>query len=377
MASSSDRSSERSRRRPTQAMATQGGKNPPPSRQPRSPARISLPKNRLFIGSSLALLVIIAGIIAAPLFRSESPAPLDNAIWLGKSWTYANRDESEITDLAAQLQQRQIGKVYAYVSTLNISSRWSGGPAGNDSFMHSQDDVMYFRETFKQAFPQSEIYGWIEIWTTPGLTGEDRFGAADFRENVAEFSSIMVDELGFDGVFLDVKPLFGGDGNFVQLIRHVRSAVGLDVPIAVALSPDLTPPAAGLAAVPGLAPGAMWAAADKQQVMAAVDEIVLQVYQSYRDDPVDYINWAAYHVETYASLSDADTRILISIPHYQGNDGHDPAVETIAAALDGVNIGLSRLDEQQQAALTGVAIYADQDLGQEQWEVYSEKWLTR
>ena len=124
MASSSDRSSERGRRRPTQAMATQGGKNPPPSRQPKSPA-ISLPKSRLAIGGSLALLIVIAGIIAAPLFRNETPAPLDNAIWLGKSWTYANRDESEITDLAAQLQQYQIGKVYAYVSTLNISSRWS------------------------------------------------------------------------------------------------------------------------------------------------------------------------------------------------------------------------------------------------------------
>ena len=377
MASSSDRPSERRRRRQAQAMATQGSDKQAPARQKSAPST-QMPRRRLLIGTSLAALVIVVGIIGSALFGSQTPPPLNNAIWLGKSWTYTNRSEGEISEFASQLQQNQIGKIYAYVSTLNISNRWSGGPAGNDSFMQSQDDVVYFRETLKEAFPQSEIYGWIEIWTTSSTPDAYRFDDPDFRARVADFSQVMVDELGFDGVFLDVKPLFSGDDNFIQLIRHVRSAVGLDVPIAVALSPDLMPPDANLASIPRIAPGAFWAEADKQQVMVSVDEIAVQMYQSYRSDPVDYINWVAHHVETYASLPNADTRILISIPYYQTESAaHDPTVETIAAALDGINVGLSRLDEETRAVLTGVAIYADQTPGAEQWAVYNEKWLSR
>ena len=85
-------------------------------------------------------------------------------------------------------------------------------------------------------------------------------------------------------------------------------------------------------------------------------------------------------MRTYISLlnEDANTRILISVPNYQaGSIAHSPSVETIAAALDGVTVGLTGLDEAARASLTGVAIYSDQDLSQEQWNIYQDKWLNR
>ena len=379
MDSSSDKpASERSRRRSAQAMATQSGDKRSSRTQRERPTRQT--RRRLLIGIPVVILAAMAAVIGSSLFRNDQPRSLDNAIWLGKSWTYAQRGDGEITDLANRLEQNQIGKIYAYVSTLNISSRWSGGPHGNDSFMQSQDDVVDFRQALKQAYPLSEIYGWIEIWATPGSTGEYRLDDRDFQQNIADFSSRMVEELGFDGILLDVKPLFSGNDDFLQLIRHIRSAVSVDVPIAVAVSPDLTPDDPDVASIASIAPGTMWTAADKQQVMAAADEIVLQLYQSYRDKPLDYIHWVAYHVRTYISLlnEDVNTRILISVPNYQaGSIAHSPSVETIAAALDGVTVGLTGLDEAARASLTGVAIYSDQDLSQEQWNVYQDKWLNR
>ena len=377
MDSSSDKpASERSRRRPAQAMATQGGSRH--NVQTKREEQTRRPKRLLFVGIPLVILAAVGVVIGSSLFANEQAKPLDNAIWLGKSWTYAGRSNSEITDLAGQLQQNQIGKIYAYVSTLNISNRWSGGPYGNDSFMQSQDDVVDFREAFKQAYPLSEIYGWIEIWAVPGSTSQYRLDDRDLQQNVADFSNRMVEELGFDGILLDVKSLFSGNDDLLQLIRHVRSAVRLDVPIAVAISPDLTPDDDNVASVAEIAPGTMWATADKQRVIASADEIVLQLYQSYRNNPLDYIHWVAYHVETYVSLLDADTRILIGIPNYQtASVAHNPTVETIAAALDGVHVGLANLDEEKRLLLTGIAIYSDQDLNQEQWDIYQDKWLSR
>lgn len=379
MDSSSDKpASERSRRRSTQAMATQRGDKR--SGQTKRERPVRRPRRRLLIGIPLVILVAVGAVIGSSLFGDDQRRPLDNAIWLGKSWTYVRRGDSEITDLASRLERNQIGKIYAYVSTLNISSRWSGGPYGNDSFMQSQDDVAGFRQALKQAYPASAIYGWIEIWATPGSAGEYRLDDPDFQQNIADFSSRMVEELGFDGILLDVKPLFSGNDDFLQLIRSVRSSVSVDVPIAVAVSPDLTPDDPEVASVARIAPGTMWTAADKKQVMAAADEIVLQLYQSYRDNPLEYIHWVAYHVRTYIGLLDegVNTRILISIPNYQaGGIAHSAAVETIAAALDGVTVGLAGLDEAARAALTGVAIYSDQDLSQEQWNIYQDKWLSR
>ena len=375
MDSSSDKpTSERGRRRPAQAMATQGGQH---NTQTRRARRDQQPNRLLIVGIALVILAALAVAIGPSLFGSEQTSPLDNAIWLGKSWTYDGRSDSELTDFASQLQQNQIGKIYAYVSTLNISSRWSGGPYGNDSFMQSQDDVVDFREAFKQAYPQSEMYGWIEIWATDSA-GDYRLDDQDVQQNIADFSSRMIEELGFDGILIDVKSLFSGSGDLLQLIRQVRSAVSVDVPIAVAVSPDLTPDDDTVGAVAQIAPGTMWSAADKQQIIAAADEIVLQLYQSYRSSPLDYINWVAYHVKTYIDLLDEDTRILISIPNYQtASVAHSPSVETIAAALDGIRVGLASLDDERQSALTGVAIYSDQDISPEQWSVYQDKWLSR
>jgi hypothetical protein len=105
------------------------------------------------------------------------------------------------------------------------------------------------------------------------------------------------------------------------------------------------------------------------------------VYQSYRDNPLDYINWVAYQVKTYVKLISeltTDTRIIISVPNYQTEStAHDPSIETIAGALDGINVGLGMLDEETQSLLSGVAIYSDRDLSDDQWQVYRQKWLRR
>ena len=376
------------RRKQKQAMVVRGDtKRKSPSRRQILPKdRFKLPsipisKNPIIIGIPLAFLVVVGVIAGLALLKDGDPASFNNAIWVDKSWTYGDRPETELIRFSERLKENQIGTVYAYVSTLNIDNNWSGGQQGKGSFMQSRDDVSAFVTNFKQIYPEATLYGWIEIWTT--LDNEDGYRLDDegLQENVADFSERMIAELGFDGIFLDVKPLFTDNEDLLRLIRTVRAKVGLDTSIAIAVPADLTPDDENVASIPEIAPGTMWDENFKQRVLLSANEIVITAYQSYRDNPVDYINWVAYQIETYVNLISeltTDTQILVSIPNYQTeSNAHDPAIETIAAALDGITVGLDQVDEDMQSLLTGVAIFSDRDLSEAQWDVYRQKWLNR
>ena len=377
------------RRKQKQAMVVRGGTKRATFRQQIRPQdriklpSLRLPKNPIILGIPLAFLVVIGVIAGLALLKDSDPDSFNNAIWVDKSWTYGGYTEGDLADFSQQLQRNRIGTIYAYVSTLNINNNWSGGQQGQGSFMQSRDAVANFVADFKRVYPAVQIYGWIEIWTT--LDNEDgyRLDDEELQANVADFSERMIDELGFDGVFLDVKPLFTDNEDFLRLMRAVRASVGLDTPIAVAVPADLTPNDENVAPIAGIAPGTMWNPNFKQRVMISANEIVITAYQSYRDNPLDYMNWVAYQVDTYVNLIanlelNTDTKILVSIPNYQTkSNAHDPAIETIAAALDGINLGLDKLDEEQQPLLTGVAIFSDRNLSDAQWDVYQQKWLNR
>ena len=336
------------------------------------------PGRWLLLGIPAGAIVIAAAVFGLSALKGPEVARYDNAIWLDRSWTHGPVPESRIAEFASSMRDNQIGRIYAYASSLNIEGRWTGGADGKGGFMESRANIAAFVESFKARHADAQVYAWVEIWAN--LDAEDgyRLDNVALHENVADFSRLLIDDLAFDGIMLDVKPLYQENDDFIRLIRSVRSAIGLDSPIAVAAPGDLTPNDPGLASLPTIAPGTAWSSNYKQRVMVTADEIALQMFQSYRKNPLDYINWVAYHIEAYLKLLETDARILVSIPNYGApSAAHDPAVESLVSALDGVILGLSRLDEETRGGLTGVAIYADHDLSPSQWNVYRETWLNR
>ena len=340
---------------------------------------ILAPRNRRKAGAAgLVVVLAAAAIFSAMVIRDEENLPLNNAIWLDRSWVYGNPDDGRLGELAGRMADNRIGTVYAYVSSLGLNNRWSGDPRGDVSFMDSRDNVRDFARALKGKNDQFELLAWIEIWTHLDSRDGYRLDEPDLHQNIADFCRLLIEQLGFDGVLLDVKPMFTGNSDFIRLIRRVRSTVGLETPIAVAVTADLTPPDQRLQDVPLIAPGTMWSADFKKRVMVSADEVVLLMYQSYRQDRQDYVNWVAYHVETYVKLLETATDVVVSIPNYGGtSSAHNPEIETLAAALDGVNKGLGRLDEDARPLLTGVAIYSDMQLGESDWAVFREQWLLR
>ncbi|MCY4537491.1 MAG: hypothetical protein OXE52_04585 [Chloroflexi bacterium] len=339
---------------------------------------MSTPIWRIFFGISAGILIVAGVVFGLGALKGGETVTYDNGIWLDRTWTHGRVDNARISEFAGRLKQNQIGKLFAYASTLNMDGRWTGGAQGEGSFMESRADVADFVQRFKERHQAAAIYAWIEIWANLDPADGYRLDSMALHENVADFSRLLVEGLGFDGIMLDVKPLFDENDDLIRLIRSVRSAIGLEKPIAVAVPADLTPTDRGLVPLTSIAPGTMWSSNYKQRVMVSADEVVLLMYQSYRQDTLDYINWVAYHVETYVNLLGGDTRILVSIPNYGGpSAAHNPSVETMSAALDGVILGVSRLAEDDKSRLTGVAIFSDEYLDQSQWNLYRETWLQR
>lgn len=335
------------------------------------------PRNRLRIGAAAVVcaVVIVVGSLA---FRGPDELPLNNAIWLDRTWTFGELDSDHLRAFSDRLIENQIGTAYIYVSSLGIDNHWSGGLQGKTSFMDSRSVVADFVRAFKSQNDKIRVYGWIEIWTRLDNAEYNRLNDLDIQRNIADFSRLMVSQLGFDGVVLDVKPIFSDNDDLIRLIGRVKSAVGLHIPLAVAVTADLTPPELRAQDIGSIAPGTMWSTSFKKKVMAAADEVILLLYQSYRLEPLDYVHWVAYHVETYVNEMEDETDILASIPDYSGeSSAHNPLVETMARALDGVSKGLRRLDEDKRALLTGIAIYSDEQLSQSDWNVFRESWLQR
>ena len=344
----------------------------------RSEPQVSTPIWRILFGISAGILIVAGVVFGLGALKGGETVTYDNGIWLDRTWTHGRVADARISEFAGRLKQNQIGKLFAYASTLNMDGRWTGGAQGEGSFMESRADVADFVQRFKERHQAAAIYAWIEIWANLDPADGYRLDSMALHENVADFSRLLVEGLGFDGIMLDVKPLFDENDDLIRLIRSVRSAIGLEKPIAVAVPADLTPTDRGLVPLTSIAPGTMWSSNYKQRVMVSADEVVLLMYQSYRQDTLDYINWVAYHVETYVNLLGGDTRILVSIPNYGGpSAAHNPSVETMSAALDGVILGVSRLAEDDKSRLTGVAIFSDEYLDQSQWNLYRETWLQR
>ena len=336
------------------------------------------PRNRLRVGTITGVVVIAGLAVGAFLNRESETLPLNNAIWLDRTWVYGDISDGQMLEFANGLVAHRIGKAYVYVSSLDIDNRWTGGPQGDEGFMNSRLTVAQFVDAFNSKNDRVDLLAWIEIWTHLDNVDGYRLDDTNLHQNIADFSRLLVDQLGFDGVLLDVKPMFAGNDDFIRLIRRVRSAVGSEHTIAVAATADLTPHDLRLQEIPTIAPGTMWSPNFKQRVMVLADEVVLLMYQSYRQERLDYVNWIAYHIETYVKLLEANTDILVSIPNYGGaSSAHNPDIETMEAAIDGVHEGLRRLDDEERALLTGIAIFSDEQLGEADWALFREQWLQR
>ncbi len=319
------------------------------------------------IGSVLLVFAVIA--ILGRL-RNQPPEVLPNALWIGTEWTYDAYTEDQLKALVQRLRDNKIGTVYAWVSYLQDDGTWRQETTG------AWDNVKAFRQRLKELYPEVEVYGWVSL--NVNLGDGYRLDEPEVVDAVVNLSGRVITEFNFDGVYLNVEPVWDNDQNFLELLRKVRAEVGTEVPVAAAIPPDWSPLGVDFTIPAIIAPGTVWNPEYKQNVALLVDQLLVMAYNSTLASPAEYSRWVAYQVEVYATTlaeRNIDTEILIGIPTYDAElPGHDPMIETVPAAIDGIKLGLE--DSGTAASFVrGAAIYAGWTTDETEWSQFKREWV--
>lgn len=332
---------------------------------------IQLPDNRWLLSIPAGIAIVIVMVLFLRGLRNDPLETEPNAIWLGTEWTYEPPIDSDMEALILRLRANRIGTVYAWVSWLQDDQTWRGA----DNF----ENVKSFVQQFKRLYPEANIYGWISL---PVNLGEDndRLDDVEIQQTVADFSARVVSDMDFDGIFLNVEPVWDGDENFLELLRKVRASIPEGTPISVAAPPDWSPIDANIPVPPLIVPGTVWAKEYKQNVALLADEVVIMAYNSGLSNPGDYSTWVAYQVESFAdAIADlgSGVDIMIGIPTYEAEPpGHDPTVENITSSVNGIQLGLINVGEDAQF-IKGLAIYAEWETDEIEWAEFKTTWLDK
>lgn len=325
-----------------------------------------------------AAIFMLAVIIAVGMFKNEPVETPSNAIWVGIEWTYANRSDSDVRDLVRRLRDHQIGTVYAHVSELNLDDTWTGRANRQNRFSEVEQDVTRFVAQFKRYYPESQLFGVLGVRADLGEDGY-RLDDENVVRTVADFSSQVISRLGFDGIMLNIEPIWDGDDFYLALVRQVRQTVGDSALLALAVPPDWTPIDADIPTPSIIAPGTVWNNRYKQRVaLLQVDQIVVRSYNSYLTRSDEYADWMAYQVQAFAgavAALETDVQLLFGIPTYvDALPAHDTRVENVQSAVVGIQRGLTQAGTAA-AAVRGVAIYAEWDTDESEWDLFASAWL--
>ncbi|MFN8380264.1 MAG: hypothetical protein U0452_16520 [Anaerolineae bacterium] len=361
---------ERQQRRRQQAAA----QPPPPRKAPKQTApggRVRMPRLRfgvstIWITLIAAVVLVILVVVVLGQLRPTEQGVGENAIWAGTEWTYDAPDDLAVADFAKKLRDHDIGTVYAWVSWLQEDGTWRG----TTNF----PNVRNFVSQFRAAYPEATLYGWVSLPVNGGADGY-RLDDEGVQQAVADFSQRVINDFGFDGVYLNVEPVWDGDENFLSLLRTVRSTVGIDSLISVGASPDWSPLGADIPVPALIVPGTVWSDTYKQSVALLSDEIAVMAYNSGLTTPEDYTQWVAYQVSTFANAIAAlgeGTHVMIGMPTYDAEPpGHDPLVENITSAEAGYELGLEQAGDNA-GFVRGRALYANWTTDEQEWAAFKE-----
>ncbi len=347
-------------------------------RQIRPPQQFKLPKIKIPRGSGVVL-----GIVGAIAFvvlvvyvlgqlRNNAPEVEPNALWLGTEWTYETHTDDEVAALVQKLRDEKIGTVYAWVSWYKYDGTWNAPD--------KLPQVEEFVKQFNAAYPEADLYGWVSVPVQNTDTGAIRDDYAALAQPVADFSKRVLDEFGFEGVFLNVEQVWDGDENFLALLRAVRATVGLDAQISAAIPPDWSPSNSNIPLPPLIEPGTEWAKTYKQSVALLVNQMAVMAYHSGLSSTADYTQWVAYQVKTFADAFaelklDTNTDLVIGIPTFDAEPpGHDPLVENVNSAVEGVKLGLQQAGDAARY-VRGLAIYGWWTTDDAEWNDFQTAWL--
>ncbi|MFG2312123.1 hypothetical protein ACGFS9_26170 [Streptomyces sp. NPDC048566] len=331
--------------------------------------RLRIPK-RVALGLALLLLLppLTAGVVLRLDYAGDPGAGTQtrnrDALWLGHAWVDGRRSEADVDALARRLDGTGVRDLYVHA-----------GPLEHDgSLPHTAYPAAgRLIAAVHERLPGVRVQAWLGDELATEKPDGMRLERAGTREAVVRSAGEILDA-GFDGVHVDLEPVHSGDARFLALLDRLHALTrARHVPLSVA-SHQIDP-------LPGLhsAAGALsghpkwWSQAYFARVARRVDQIAVMSYDTGMPLRSLYGGYVARQTALALEATPKSTDLLMGLPFFhESKVGHSAYAETVAAAVRGTRLGLSRTDRTR--ARFGVALYVDFAATEEDWRAYRQGW---
>jgi hypothetical protein len=284
---------------------------------------------------------------------------------MGHAWLTGRRGPADLRLLAARIRGSGISDVYVFAGGLDPAGRLAPADyAGATAFLAS----------FRAACPGVRVSAWLG-----GVIGSGHINLGDraTRGRILAATAAVL-HAGFSGVHYDLEPVNSGDPGLLALLSASRTFH--PDPLSVA-GPKLEPlPGLRLPAQLGTGRPVFWTPGYLTQVASRVDQVAVMSY----DTGMPFQSWYGGYVERETALAlravPRRTALLMGVPAYHNGDlGHHPGVETMAAAIHGIRVALTAAwggaDRSVGSGNFGVALFADYSATSQDWTSYLQNWV--
>jgi hypothetical protein len=288
-----------------------------------------------------------------------------DAMWLGHAWVDGRKKDADLTALARGLETTGIRDLYVHT-----------GPMEHDGTLPESlyPRARWLVDAVHREMPGVRVQAFLgDVLATESPDGM-RLEKAATRAAVVD-SARQVLDVGYDGVHLDLEPLHSGDRNYLSLLDDVRAVTrARDAQLSVAA--HQIDPLPGFHSFWGTVAGhpKWWSQEFFGQVARRVDQIAVMSYDTMQPLESLYGGYVAQQTSLALEATPPTTHLLMGLPFYHENRfGHWNHAETVAAAVRGVRLGLSRTDADRERF--GVAAYIDFAATEKDWTSYRDGWV--
>ncbi|MGW6258861.1 hypothetical protein [Streptomyces sp. NPDC055085] len=332
--------------------------------------RLRTPR-RIALGLVLLLLLplLAAGIALRVNYAGDPAAGTQtrnrDALWLGHAWVDGRKSDADLDALAERLRGTGIRDLYVHA-----------GPLEHDGSLPATAYPAAGRliASVHERLPGVRVQAWLGDELATETPDGMRLERAATRDAVVRSAGGILDA-GFDGVHFDLEPLHSGDAHYLVLLDRLHALTrARHAPLSVAS--HQIDPLPGLHSAAGTLTGhpKYWSQAYFGQVARRVDQIAVMSYDTAMPLQSLYGGYVAQQTALALEVTPTSTDLLIGLPFFHENKmGHSAYAETVAAAVRGTRLGLSRTDRTREHF--GVALYVDFAATEADWTAYREGWV--
>lgn len=174
---------------------------------------------------------------------------------------------------------------------------------------------------------------------------------------------------------MDLEPLHSGDEHYLDLLDDLRKLTK-DRDAQLSVAAHQIDPLPHLHSVAGLVADhpKWWSQEFFGQVARRVDQIAVMSYDTARLFESTYGGYVAQQTSLALEVTPPTTHLLMGLPfYYENNPSHWGHAETVAAAVRGARLGLSRTDPDRE--LFGLAPYIDFAATETNWKEFEDGWV--